>query len=501
MSAIYMLAGRMAETSLTESVDPAAGAAVPAAAAEAKPRRKFDRRIVDGPIATAVWLLAWPTVLQNVFGGIQGIVDHALVGRFVGYTGNAAMGVSLQIFIVVLVFVMSLFTGMSVLVARFAGANEQEKVNRTVYQAFLAAVGLCVGILAPVGWVLSPALLRLVNAAPAVQAEALPYLRIMLLFSIGTLLFFMLGGALRSAGDARTPMQLGIAMTVLNVVLNIIFIRGWGPIPALGTAGAGVGAVLAGGLVSGYGVWLLCSGKLVVHWHRGMDWRPDWKIIRALFRFGLPAGMQGIAMNVGGVLLMRYIGSLEQSAQAQAAYAVGYNELFSLITWTSVGLMGAAAAVAGQNLGAGKPERSVRGVRVAATIGLGIAALVGTIFLTIPGWLLGLFGMNDPAVVGIGTQLLAYLSVSGLFVTVALTYTGGLQGTGDTRSPLFISIVSQIVVPLGFCAVLNATRGLHPADVWLAIVLGHATRALLSVVRFHQERWRSIRVDLEPSRS
>jgi putative MATE family efflux protein len=454
---------------------------------------------VDGPIARAVWVLAWPTMLQNVIGGLQGVVDHVMVGHFVGYTGNAAIGVSLQIFIVVIVFVSSIFTGMGVLAARFAGANEPEKVNRTVYQAFLAAVGLCVGILAPLGWVLSPSLLRLVNATAEVRAEALPYLRIMLVASVGMLLFFMLGGALRSAGDAKTPLRLGVVMTVLNVVLNVILIRGWGPIPALGTAGAAIGTVLAGGMVSGIGIWLLCSGRLVVHWHRGMDWRPDWATIRALFRFGLPTGLQGIAMNVAGVLLLRYIGSLEQSAQAQAAYAVGYSELFSLITWTSVGLMGAAGAVVGQNLGAGRPERSVAGVRVAAGIGLGVAAVVGALFLAIPGRLLALFGMDDPGVVGIGTQLLAFLSLSGLFVTVALTYTGGLQGAGDTRSPLYISIVSQIGVPLGLCAVLDATRGLAAADIWLAILLGHATRCALSVLRFRQEKWRAIRVDVEPA--
>jgi Na+-driven multidrug efflux pump len=85
-----------------------------------------------------------------------------------------------------------------------------------------------------------------------------------------------------------------------------------------------------------------------------MNWRPDWTVIRQLFRFGLPAGAQGIAMNSGGVFMLRSIGSLEHSGEAQAAFAVGYTELFSLITWTSVGLMGAAATVAGQNLGAGR---------------------------------------------------------------------------------------------------------------------------------------------------
>jgi Na+-driven multidrug efflux pump len=314
------------------------------------------------------------------------------------------------------------------------------------------------------------------------------------------LLFFMFGAALRSAGDARTPLRLGVGLTVRNVVLNVVFIRGLGPIPAFGTAGAAMGTVIAGALVSAFAIYLLCTGRLVVSWHRGMGLAPDWAVIRALFRFGLPTGVQGIAMNVGGVLLLRYVGSLERSAEAQAVYAVGYSELFSLVTWTSVGLMGAAAAVAGQNLGAGRPERTVQGVRVAAGIGLGVAAVVGVLFVAIPGRLLGLFGMDEPVVVALGRQLLAFLSVSGLFITVALTYTGGLQGTGDTRSPLYITLVSQIVVPLGLCAVLDATLGLQPAFVWTAIVLGHATRCVLSVARFRQGRWREIRVDVEPTR-
>ena len=82
-------------------------------------------------------------------------------------------------------------------------------------------------------------------------------------------------------------------------------------------------------------------------------------------------------MNIGGVLLLRFIGSLEHSAAAQAAYAVGYTELFSLITWTSVGLMGASATIAGQNLGAGNPERAVQGVHVASRYGLGVAVVIG----------------------------------------------------------------------------------------------------------------------------
>lgn len=464
----------------------------PAVTRKGKP---FDRSIVEGPIIGAVWKIAWPTVLQNVIGGMQGIVDHAMVGHYVGFTGNAAVGVAFQIFLVVIVFIMSIYTGMGVLVARFAGANDPEAVNRTVYQAFLATIALSVLVLAPLGWFLSPTLLSLVNATPEVQAEALPYLRTMFVGGAGMMLFFMLGGALRAAGDAQTGLRLGIAMTALNVTLNIIFIGGFGPIPPLGVMGAALGTVIAGLLVSAYAITRMLSGHLVIQWHRGMDWSWDWTIIRQLFRFGLPAGLQGIAMNVGGVLLLRFIGSLEHSAEAQAAFAVGYSELFSFITWTSVGLMGAAAAVAGQNLGAGKPERTERAVQIASRLGLGIAVMIGILFLTIPRLLLGLFGMEEPIVVALGTELLMWLSVSGLFITVALTYSGGLTGTGDTKGPLYISLISQIIIPLGMLSVLQMVRPLQSSDVWLAILLGHMMRAALSVRRFKAGKWREIRIE------
>lgn len=227
-----------------------------------------------------------------------------------------------------------------------------------------------------------------------------------------------------------------------------------------------------------------------------MDWRWDWTIVKQLFRFGLPAGIQGIAMNVAGVLLLRFIGSLDNSAEAQAAYAVGYSELFSFITWTSVGLMGAAAAVAGQNLGAGKPERVERTVQIASRLGWGIAVTIGILFLTIPRFLLGLFGMEDPIVLALGTELLGWLSLSGLFISTALTYTGGLTGTGDTKGPLFITLISQIAIPIGMLMVIQATRPLQPADIWLAILCGHVMRALLTVRRFRSGKWRNIRIEV-----
>src|SRR5687767_3758709 len=148
-------------------------------------------------------------MLQNIIAGLQGIIDHAMVGHFVGYTANAAIGVSWQIILVVIVFISSLFTGMAVLVARFAGANQPDKVNKVVYQAFLTAAGLAV-LLATVGYFASPSLLALVNAAPEVRDEALPFLRAMFMGIFGMMMFFMLSGAFRAAGDPQTPLRLEI---------------------------------------------------------------------------------------------------------------------------------------------------------------------------------------------------------------------------------------------------------------------------------------------------
>jgi Na+-driven multidrug efflux pump len=254
-----------------------------------------------------------------------------------------------------------------------------------------------------------------------------------------------------------------------------------------------MGTCIASAIVSGYAVYNLWRGNWVAGFPKGGPYKPDFAIIRALFKFGLPTGIQGIAMNIGGVFMLSFIGAAGGAA-AMAAFSVSYNQIFSFITWTSVGLMGAAAAVAGQNLGAGHPDRALHAVHAAARFGVTVAIVLGALFLLIPKFLLGLFGLHDPEVIAIGVSLLRVLSVSGLFITTALTYTGGLQGTGDTKSPLYISIVSQVIVPLGTCFIVQRVSVLDPMHIWLAILAGHITRCLLSVIRFRQGEWRNIEV-------
>jgi Na+-driven multidrug efflux pump len=182
--------------------------------------RKYDRSIIEGDLKKVIWKLAWPTMLTNIFGGIQGMVDHIMVGHYVGYAGNAAIGVATQLLIVVIAFIMSVFTGMSVLVARYVGANDSLKADRAVYQAFLTALAMSLGIMAPLGYFLSPAMLEFVNATPEVQAQALPYLRITFVFSTGMLLFYLLGGALRTSEEGGIQYRLNFFVKFLSHTIS-----------------------------------------------------------------------------------------------------------------------------------------------------------------------------------------------------------------------------------------------------------------------------------------
>jgi Na+-driven multidrug efflux pump len=286
----------------------------------------------------------------------------------------------------------------------------------------------------------------------------------------------------------------------MNLGFNIVFIRGLGPIPSFGTAGAAIGTCVASGLVGIYAIYKLYPGTWVVAFPRS-GYAPDWKVIKKLFSFGLPAGIQGIAMNAGGVLMYAFMGGLAQGEATQAVYAVAYSQLFLLVTFSSNALMGASASVTGQNLGAGHPDRANAAPRTAAMFGIAGATFVGLCFFFIPRQLLAIFGMTDPAVVDIGVQLLRVLAVSGLFISTALAYTGGLQGSGDTRSPLYISIISQVVVPLSICFIVKNVSHLEPIHIWIAILAGHMTRAALSVGRFLQGKWRHIVVDIETTKA
>ena len=282
----------------------------------------------------------------------------------------------------------------------------------------------------------------------------------MFVFSSGMMVFFMLGGALRSAGDARTPMVLGVAMTLLNIVLNVMLIRGLGPIPAFGTKGAAMGTCIASGLVAIYSLCKLWHGGWVVSFPRGTRLRPGLDDHPLALPVRPADGHSGHRDEHRRRADARRSSARSRRARRRRRRSPSRTRSSSR---SSRGRRSGSWARRRRS-----PDRtSAPASRIARTQAVHVAARYrrrrarrssALLFLFFPRQLLGDLrharaGRSSRS----ASQLLRVLSVSGLFIAVALTYTGGLQGTGDTKSPLYISIVSQVIVPLGICFVIKQT--------------------------------------------
>ncbi len=459
---------------------------------------KFDDEIVSGGTFRSIWKVAWPVIITQLIANVHGIIDQVMVGHKDGFEGQAAIGASWQLFLVVVVFLSSLFQGMNILVAQYVGRKDSLAVNRIAYHTFLACGYMLFFVVAPVGYLLTPWLLNLVDVSDDVRVYALPYLRV--LFAVNAPLFFMflLGGVLQSSGNIKFPMLLGIMTAVTHVAVSYVFINGIGPFPELGTVGAAVGTVA--GPVPGVciGLWLIASGRTIVGRPDKFTLIPDLTILRRSAAIGIPTGIQAVLLNIGGATLIYFINQLPNSAAVLAAYSVCYSQIFSIVTFTGFGLRAACATVIGQNIGAGKLARGERAVYLGAGIGFVWAAVFGLIFFTLPGPVLSIFALDLGSPVGeIARTFLHFLTFSGVFVVVMLAFTGGLQGAGDTRTPMYVAFITQIVILLGFCLAFQMAGRLSTEVIWTAILIAHATRFVLTYVVFSRGSWRKIKVSLD----
>ena len=464
--------------------------------------KPFDEQLVSGSVLRSVWKLSWPLVLLNLVNGMHGFVDHVLVGHFIGggnNAANAAIGVAWQVFLVVVVFVSSIFHGTNVLIARCAGRQDREALSHVFYSSLLCAGFILFFVMAPAGWFAAPWLLRFVEASPEVTAHALPYLRI--LFTLGAPLFLiiMFTGAFNASGDPKTPLKLGVLATTLNVLISLVLVPGLGPFPKLGVTGAALGTVIAPMVSVCIAAGLVLRGKMIIQPPRRYTFFPDFRVMAAVVRIGVPTGVQGVLLNIGGVFLIKYIGGLENGAAAQAAYTICYAQLFSLVTWASFGLRAASGTLMGQNIGAGNPVRGRAAVRLSAWIGAGWGLAVGLAFWAAPGALLLLFNVTEEPSRAFGLSLLRWLSISGVVLASTLALTGGLQGAGETKSPMYIAFISQIVVLLGICQALQMAGLLTAERVWMAIFIAQASRFVMTWAKFRTEDWAHIRIEIPRS--
>ena len=469
--------------------------------------KKFDDEIVSGSILRSIWKLTWPIALLNLINGVQGFVNQIMIGHFIeseDKAANAAIGASWQVFLVFIVLIVSIFHGMNVLVARYCGQQDRDKASRVAYEAFLLTVYALFFVLGPIGYILAPWILDIM-VKPEVKVYGLPYLRVLFTCGMPMFVMFMMTGAFNASGDPKTPLKLGVLATVLNVLISLVLIPGIDPfdlpipglatpihvplyIPALGTVGAALGTVGGPAVSAIIALTLVMRHKMIIQPPKKYTLVPDFTVVKEIARIGIPTGIQGIMLNLGGLITFIFLSTTENASAAQAAYTIAYVQLFSLITWPAFGLRAATGTVMGQNIGAGKPKRGKKAVTLAAAIGGGWAVFIGLFFVFAPLTLFGLFGATDEPVFGYGKALLSCLFFSGIFLAPTLAMTGGLQGAGETKIPMFIALTTQFI-SLSACFIVYLSGALTPYVVWGVIVAGHIIRLALTTVVFRTDKW------------
>ena len=442
--------------------------------------------LTEGPIVRSLLRVALPAAAFQLLVFANNLVDYFWI-QMLGEEAASGQTAGWTVFWMLASLGQIFSTGTTAIVARRVGSGDHDAARQATSHAlrgaFLAA--LVVGV---IGWLLVPLLVEINESTPRAAKYTVDYLLTLCAGAPIIFLFYAIEGAFKGRGDMRRPLMALATALVINIVLDPVLIHVLG----LEVLGAAL-ATLAAFTITGALLYWAAVRRRWVGWVAGLDLA----IVRNVVRIGLPVSMHGIVFSSVYIFIVRET-NLAGGDAATAALGLGLRvEGFAYMV--SVGFATAAAAMVGQNLGAGRPDRTSQAVRTASGFGLMLAAVIGSAFLLIPDALLGLFGMEDPVVRELSIELLRYLAVSGLFITVALAYTGGLQGTGDTKSPMYISFISQIFIPLGMCFLIQTFSTLDPADIWMAIVIGHVTRAVLSVTVFRWERWRDIKVAVSSS--
>jgi putative MATE family efflux protein len=447
---------------------------------------------VDRPVSRQVLELLWPVLLQQWLVVAVNFSDR-LLGGWTGHTtAQAAQTTAAYLAWFLSCYAVLVSVGSTTLVAHLVGAGDRRTANLVLHQALLLAAafalaGTIVGLV-----VLEPvlALLQLQGDSLTLAAQYLrPLLIVLTLQMIGSAGLACLSGA----GDTRTGMWVLGGVAVLNVPLAWMFVYGIGPFPELGFPGIAVGTALSqalGGLVV---LGALIHGRAGLQLERRLL-RPRFDLIHRLLHISIPAALDQFSMQVGHLWFLGIVNSLGEVASAAHGVA---------LTWEALGYQSAAAfgtaavTVVGQSLGAGRPERAVRGGWLTFAMGVGVMSFMGVLFVTLARPMFYLFcpSPGQAEVIRTGVPVLRLVAFSMPALGSCIILASALRGAGDVRLPMLFTWIGFFAVRIPLAYLLTGERfqlGLWGA--WWAMFADLQVRGLFVLVRFARGRWRGIRV-------
>jgi putative MATE family efflux protein len=332
--------------------------------------------------------------------------------------------------------------------------------------------------------------LALLGASAGVVAAGTMYLRLVLSTSLLSFPLMVANGIMRGAGDTRTPMWLTLVMNVWNVAAALVLVFGWGPVPAMGLAGAGLATASARALGGVLALVVLFSGKTVLRVRPAALFRWDGALLGRLVRVALPNLGETAVSRLGYTLFMSMVTGLGTATLAAHQIALRVESLSFMPGW---GLSVAAATLAGQALGARDPDLAESAIRRTLLLALGLAGTIGVFFALFGRPLVTIFGSTpevlDPA--GIAVRI----SAAELpFLSAEMVLAGALRGAGDTRTPLYVTIIGTVFLRLAVVYLFVVVLGWGLAGVWWGTALDWAGRTALIWVLFRRGGWKKVRV-------
>ena len=433
----------------------------------------MSKKRLEIPMLDVIFSLAWPTMLQELMQTAVQYIDTAMVGSL-GTQATAAVGATGTVAWLVNGTVSALGVGFLAYISQAMGAGEQERAKRAAAQSFLMA--LMVGtILTVLTTGLGSSIVRWMQVAPVIRDAAAQYFRILylpMLFRAMNILFSMV---LRAVGDARTPMQVGLRVNCLNVLLNTIFIYPAGTVHLMGIslwgAGWGInGAAAASAIAYTYG-GISMAVRLWRHpliSPRGQRFAPDSNVLVPCLKVALPNMLQRFGTSLGYVAFASMINALGDVSAAALTIAFTVESLFYIPGW---GMQTAAAALAGNAYGArdGKKLRSLGRTFLPLEVGLMLLS-GGMLFLFAP-QLVGLFS-RDPQVTKLSVTVLRMVAVSEPFYGVPIVLEGLMQGIGKTTVPFLFNIAGMWGVRILGTFLCTRLLGMGLVSAW-GCMIGH----------------------------
>jgi len=435
--------------------------------------------LTTGKEGKMIFQFAAPMLLGNVFQQLFSVVDSIVVGNFVGKEALAAVGASFPVIFVMISMIIGIVMGTTVVIAQYFGAKDFVKVKRAIDTMYIYSL-VAGAIATAIGLIFCEPLLRLLGLPENIMPQATQYLRIYL---SGIIIFFGYNGTsavLRGLGDSKTPLYFLIIATVVNIILDLLFVA----VFKMGVAGAAYATLIANGLAFALAIiWLNKTHKIIRISIKGLKF--DNEVFRQSIRIGLPTGIQQTLVAFGGLALMGIVNTF--GTNVIAGYSVA-SRLDALATIPAMSFSQALSTFVGQNIGANKTER-IRAGLISTVKMAGIVTIVTTVFIVFCGHLMMSLFTNDSDVIRIGDQYLTIVSIFYILFTLMFIYNGVMRGAGATLFPMFFSLLSLWIIRLPIAYLFSEKIG--PAGIFWAIPAGWLIGLILSYSYYKSGRWKN----------